>query len=150
MRKFCLCMHDFEIYTDGGYSMKRDIGAFAYVILTAGEIVKKKAYVIREETNNRAELKAIIAACWQVPEKASVLVRSDSKYAMGVLSGEWKGTSNIDLIDCWKTKVRPRLGKVDFEWVKGHNGNEWNELCDAMCNEAVGFDLNDKKEWIKR
>lgn len=130
--------------------MFRDEGAFAYVVLHNGEVVKKNAHRIQHETSNRAELKAILAGCYNIPEGSSVLVKTDSQYALMTLSGRWSQKKNTDLFECWKTKVRPRLGEVDFEWVKGHNGNEWNEPCDQMCNEAAGFDLNDKKEWIKR
>lgn len=143
-------MYDFVIYTDGGYSMCRDIGAFAYVILQGDEIIKKGAHRIEHETNNRAELKAILAGCYNVPEGSSVLVRSDSQYALYTLSGKWSRNKNVDIFECWDKKVRPRLRNVEFEWVRGHSGNEWNELCDALCNEAAECDLNDRREWIRK
>ena len=44
-----------------------DIGAFAYVMLDDKEnILKKNAWKIEKETNNRAELKAIIAGVHQI------------------------------------------------------------------------------------
>lgn len=129
--------------------MSRDIGAFAYIILCNGDVVKKMAHRIAHETSNRAELKAILAGCYNVPDGSSVLVKTDSQYALMTLSGRWQQRKNTDLFECWKTKVLPRLGKVKFEWVKGHNGDEWNELCDQMCTDVAGCDLNDPKEWKK-
>jgi len=50
----------FQLYTDGGYSMSADFGAFAYVILQDGELLHRYAEKIEHETNNRAEIKAIL------------------------------------------------------------------------------------------
>ena len=33
--------------------------------------------------------------------------------------------------------------KVSYNWVRGHNGDKWNELCDQLCTEAAGIDLNE-------
>ena len=51
------------IYTDGAYSQMNDEGAYAFVILTElNNEVKRFAKKITHETNNRAELKAVINA----------------------------------------------------------------------------------------
>ena len=26
---------------------------------------------------------------------------------------------------------------LTFEWVRGHSGHYWNELCDSLANEAI-------------
>lgn len=134
--------HDYIAYTDGGYSMKHNIGAFAYVLLKDGQIVSEKAYPRKNETNNRMELKAIMAVAYFAEEGASILVRSDSQYAIGVLSGDYTPTFNEDLIDMFGEIVKSKKLTIDFEWVRGHNGNKWNEYCDKLCNQAVGINLN--------
>lgn len=135
--------YDFVIYTDGGYSLCRDEGAFAYAILYDGKLVKSKAYRIEHETSNRAELKAILAGCWQCPEGSKILVRTDSQYSIMTLRGIWQRKKNADLFEIWEKRIK-REKKLDIylEWVKGHNGDMWNEYCDQLCTEAAGFDLN--------
>ena len=80
------------IYTDGAYSQMNDEGAYAFVILTElNNEVKRFAKKITHETNNRAELKAIINAILQLPQDATdIVVNSDSQYALSTLSGKWK------------------------------------------------------------
>lgn len=132
------------VYTDGAYSQMNDEGAYAFVILTElNNEVKRFAEKITHETNNRAELKAIINAILQLPQDAKkVVVYSDSQYALNTLSGKWKRKLNKDLFLIWDDVTKERGLDIEYNWVKGHNGNEYNELCDKLCNDAIGYDAN--------
>ena len=132
------------VYTDGAYSQMNDEGAYAFVILTElNNEVKRFAEKITHETNNRAELKAIINAILQLPQDAKdVIVYSDSQYALNTLSGKWKRKLNKDLFLIWDDVTKERGLDIEYNWVKGHNGNEYNELCDKLCNDAIGYDAN--------
>ena len=132
------------IYTDGAYSMMNDEGAYAFVILTElNNEVKRFAKKITHETNNRAELKAIINGVLQLPQDATdVVVYSDSQYALNTLSGKWKRKLNKDLFKIWDDVTKERNLNIEYKWVKGHAGNEYNELCDKLCNDAIGYDAN--------
>lgn len=132
----------FQLYTDGGYSMSADFGAFAYVILQDGELLHRHAEKIEHETNNRAEIKAILYGVQALPNNSEVEVFSDSQYALGVLSGKYMAKKNTDLVGKYKKMVATKHMKVSYNWVRGHNGDKWNELCDQLCNEAAGIDLN--------
>lgn len=132
----------FQLYTDGGYSMSADFGAFAYVILQDGVLLHKYAEKIEHETNNRAEIKAILYGVKALPNNSEVEVFSDSQYALGVLSGKYKAKKNPDLVEKYKMMVVGKNIKASYTWVRGHNGNAWNEVCDQLCNEAAGADLN--------
>lgn len=132
----------FQLYTDGGYSMSGDFGAFAYVILQDGVLLHKYAEKIEHETNNRAEIKAILHGVKALPNNSEVEVFSDSQYALGVLSGKYKAKKNPDLVEEYKRMVVSKGIKASYTWVRGHNGNAWNEMCDQLCNEAAGADLN--------
>lgn len=139
-------MREFVIYTDGAYSRLNNEGAFAYVILDEnGSIVKKAAYKCANETNNRMELKAIIAAIYNLPnkeEKVNALVVSDSQYALCTLFGTWRRNLNQDLFDVYERIIKERKIEIEWKWVKGHNGDYYNELCDTMCNQVLGYDAN--------
>ena len=142
----------YTIYTDGGYSQKRNVGAFAYVMLDGnGNVVKRGAWKIEDETNNRAELKAIITAVYHLPEtNADVTVNSDSKYALNTLSGQWARNKNTDLFDAWVGVLQKKQPKITYNWVKGHNGDPYNEECDRMCNAAAGVNLNAEYQKYKK
>lgn len=136
---------EYVLYTDGAYSMKNNEGAFAYIILDEnGKIVKKSAHKIQNETNNRAELKAIIAGIYNVPfrfdEVVNVVVLSDSQYALNTLFGGWSRNSNKDLFDVFEKIKRGRKLEFEWHWVKGHSGELFNEMCDKMCIEVLGYD----------
>lgn len=137
--------YDFRIYTDGGYSMCNNEGAWAFVIVdpTSGEIMNKASGAIRNQTNNIAELTAILEAIRMLPGGCSAQICTDSQYAIGVLSNpSWRPKKNRELIleikQTWKNKA---LG-LWFCWVRGHSGDKYNELVDSMCDDAVGYDLN--------
>lgn len=144
--------YDYIIHADGAYSRKRDEGAFAFVICNGyDEQVIKKAYKIKHETNNRAELKAIIAALYQLPQDAKkVLVESDSQYALMTLFGSWARKKNEDLFDVYENIISERRFVIEWSWVKGHSGDTFNEMCDEMCNQALGYDANEEYAKYKR
>lgn len=137
---------DYFIYTDGGYSQKHNIGAFAHVILSKdGIIVSKMAKKIVNETNNRAELKAILSGIYNLPNDAKkVCIISDSQYALKTCSKVWGRNTNIDLFEWLDMYLDGVSLDITFKWVRGHSGNKWNEMCDQMCNEAAGIDLNEE------
>ena len=140
------------IYTDGAYSQMNDEGAYAFVILTElNNEVKRFAKKITNETNNRAELKTIINSVLQLPQDATyVVVYSDSQYAIHTLCGNWKRKKNKDLFDVWDDVIKERGLTIEYNWVRGHNGNEYNELCDKLCNDVIGYDANEETNIFKK
>ena len=135
---------EYIIHTDGAYSRMHDEGAFAYVICNGNdEEIKRNAWKISQETNNRAELKAIIAALHHLPAGAQkVKVESDSQYALNSLFGGWARNKNLDLFEVADRIIRERDLEIEYRWVKGHNGDKFNEICDKMCNDVLGYDAN--------
>ncbi len=143
--------YDYIIYTDGAYSMKNDEGSFAYVMLDGQmNYIKHFSKKIVHETNNRAELKAIIAAIYHLPEGAKYIkVVSDSQYALNTLSGKMGRNANLDLFDIYDDILSRHDYEIEYEWVRGHSGNEYNELCDKLCNDVLGYDANAEFEKYK-
>ena len=144
---------DFDIWTDGGYDIATGKGAFAYIILNeAGEEVCKHAERLLHSTNNRCELLAIYNALRVVPMGSRVRIHSDSQYAIGVLSGEYRRNKNIDILEKYDSLVYEMDLDVHFKWVRGHSGDALNELCDELCIEAMenGNDKEEKRKeiWI--
>jgi ribonuclease HI len=106
------------------------------VVLLDGTQRRELSEYLGEGTNNVAELTAIIRALEESPRDRTVVLHSDSAYALGLLGKAWKAKANQALVE----KMRS-LGKEfrDLRLVKvaGHAGIAENERADALARDAV-------------
>lgn len=127
-------VQEFIAFTDGSsdWFHPQKPGGSAYMIMdTDGNIIKKMSKGFLNTTTNRMELLAIISAVNSVPDGSYLKVYTDSKYCiMALLSKEPK--ANLDLIKQYYDIRCKKEVTVFLEWVKGHNGNPYNEECDRM------------------
>lgn len=125
-----------EIYTDGACSPnpgEMGIG----IVLRFKHHQKEISKTIGEGTNQIAEVTAIYEALKQVKDPLMpVIVYSDSMYALKTLSGEWKPKKNIPLINKAK-KLLSMFANCNLVWVKGHNGNKFNERADYLAGKDL-------------
>lgn len=58
--------------------------------------------------------------------------------------GKWRANKELPklYVTYLRTNVFPKM-KVHFVWVKGHNGNDGNEIVDSVCSDAI-------EEYIKK
>jgi ribonuclease HI len=123
-----------EIYTDGSCLRNPNGPSGSGVVMIYKNSVKTISIGMGGSTNNRAELFAIQKALEAIkPDKRHypIKIYSDSKYAIGSVTGKMKGTKNPDLIH----PIRQMLldfPEVEFIWVKAHSGNRWNEIADRL------------------
>jgi ribonuclease HI len=142
----------FEVWADGSAVRRYDVpekkftGGAAYVIVNQGRVYKMGNYGHIDTTNNRMELLAIICGVGHCPENSMVIVYSDSKYAINVLKGSYKAKKNLDLIRLFRIHTS-HLRSIGWQWVKGHNGTYYNELCDQLANE--GRMIEEKRNGLK-
>jgi len=89
----------------------------------------------KSTTNNKMELQAVIEGLRFIKLKEKCKIYSDSLYVINCATGKWKRKANLDL---WNEYEKVSFDKnIEFEWVKGHSGNEYNEKVDKMAlNEA--------------
>jgi len=142
-----------DIYTDGGCSGNPGPGGWAYVILLSPD-KKTVSGGEPETTNNRMELQAVLQSLKDVQshdswKNASITLYTDSQYVKrGItewihtwVKNGWKtsGKKPVKNQDLWKEilSVSSAL-KIEWKWVKGHAGDDYNELCDAMVQEEIG------------
>jgi ribonuclease HI len=154
---------ELRIYTDGGCSGNPGPGGWAYVITdgNAGStgILAEKWGAEPKTTNNRMELSAVIAALEALPGLAlspeKITVITDSQYVQKGITQwiqSWK-RNNWRTSDKKPVKNRDLWQRLDelstrfplsWAWVKGHAGNELNERCDQMTQEAIASLLGDR------
>lgn len=131
---------NYIIYTDGGCAINPSgPGAYGAVIISTdtGEITElSQGY--SSTTNNRMEIMAVIAAL-EFVKKGSVSLHSDSQYVLNTISGKFRQKKNLDLWEKFNSLCKNF--ELDLHWVRGHNGNEYNERCDQMCTKAM-YDLD--------
>lgn len=116
------------------------------------------------QTNQRAELTAILRALQTVPPTHGVLIWSDSMYAIKCVtewfvkweSNGWKThkgpVQNRDLVEMVLQEIRKREAlrtKTVIKWIKGHEGNRGNVAADGLAvrgaNEAKASTETKKK-----
>ena len=131
------------VYTDGGASGNPGPGGYGIVLLS-GKHRKEISGGFRLTTNNRMELLAVIIALETLKfDGTDVTLYSDSKYVVDAVTKGWvfgwekKGFAKKKNPDLWKRflKIYPKH-KVEFVWVKGHAGNELNEVADRLAVSA--------------
>jgi ribonuclease HI len=147
-----------KIYTDGGCSGNPGPGGWAYVMVLqtfqGEQVLAKNKGSEKGTTNNRMELTAVIMALRALktmkdaPRQAAVI--TDSQYVQKGITEwirNWKRNA-------WKTADKKPVKNQDlwmeldslagefplkWEWVKGHAGNKYNEMCDEMTQEAIAL-----------
>jgi ribonuclease HI len=101
-------------------------------------------------TNNRMELLAVIRALEALKRPCQVTLYLDSQYVLKGIT-EWlpgwkaKGwrtaakqpVKNVDLWQALDALVNQGGHKIDWRWVRGHNGDPGNERADALANLGV-------------
>jgi len=136
-----------EIYTDGACTGNPGKGGFGAVLIYNGN-EKRISKGFRKTTNNRMELMAAIEALKLLKEACEVDLYSDSKYLTDAINKNW--LSSWQKNGWKKSDKKPVLNRdlweelislieyhtVSFIWVKGHDGNEYNEICDTLAVEA--------------
>jgi ribonuclease HI len=106
------------------------------VVIDGAERTELSEY-LGQATNNIAELTAIERGLEVVADRSRpVFVHSDSSYAIGLLSKDWKAKANVDLV----ARIRALVaGFPAIRWVKvpGHAGVPENERCDQLARDAI-------------
>ena len=135
-------MKSVNLYTDGACRGNPGKGGWG-AILVYGKYEKEMSGGERETTNNRMELMAAIAGLSALKEPCAVTLYSDSKYLVDAFLEEWvyswekqgwkRGKEQVKNPDLWiKLLELTRMHTVEFVWVKGHNGHDYNERCDRL------------------
>ena len=145
-------MEDIVVYTDGGCSGNPGPGGWGIVVIADG-VAKQLSGGEQYTTNNRMELMAAINALSVVSNTPSfagrhVVVNIDSQHVNNgittwIHSWKAKGWKTADKKPVKNQELWMQLDAlnaaldVSWNWVKGHAGIEYNELCDQLCQKEI-------------
>ena len=152
---------DLELYTDGACQGNPGPGGWAAVLVRAGKERRLWGFE-RATTNNRMELLAVIRGLEALLRPARVRVTTDSQYVKNAFTHGWldgwqrngwrtASGQQVKNQDLWRELAALRLQhSLTWEWVRGHSGHAYNELCDSLARQAVrtgtGGDSGSKDE----
>lgn len=144
-----------RIYTDGSSLGNGYQGAVAGVgvFFGAGDPRNISERLQGEpQTNQRAELTAILRALEVTPPKQAVQIFTDSKYAIQCITewyrnwekNGWKTAQgpvkNRDLVEAIRARINDREAKraqTQFTWVKGHADDAGNNAADVLAVQGA-------------
>ena len=127
---------DVVVYADGACTGNPGPAGLGGVIEIDGARRELSEY-LGQGTNNLGELTAIQRAAEELAgETRSIEIKTDSKYAIGVLTQGWKAKANQALILDVK-KALQKLPHVRVTYVPGHSGVPGNERADELARNAV-------------
>lgn len=125
------------VFADGACSGNPGPAGLGVAVFEGGKKTRELSEFLGVGTNNIAELTAILRAAELLAGDARAIeIRTDSSYAIGVLTKGWKAKANPELVG--KTKLAlAKLDSVHLTYVPGHSGVHGNELADALAVAAV-------------
>lgn len=89
-------------------------------------------------TNNRMEMEALRKALIAIPIGSYVTVVTDSQNVIGWMSRGWKRNNPAiaDVCMACDNLIKVQNLKVTYEWVKGHDGDQFNEQVNELAQAA--------------
>ena len=136
-----------EIFTDGACSGNPGPGGWA-AILRAGSHEKEISGGHSLTTNNRMEMQAAINALATLRKPSQVVLYTDSRYLLDGITQwlprwkarGWKTADNksVKNEDLWRAlDSQTQRHRIEWRWVRGHNGHVENERADALARAAI-------------
>ncbi len=136
-----------EIFADGACSGNPGVGGFGVILRSGG---KEKEISGSEDltTNNRMELLGVISALEALKKDCNVRAMTDSTYVVkgmtewidGWIRNKWRNSQKKEVLnrDLWERLLKAaRPHKIEWVWIKGHNGHPENEICDQIAREEI-------------
>jgi ribonuclease HI len=135
------------IYTDGACRGNPGPGGWG-ALITFEDSSKEMFGGKLDSTNNQMELSAAIEGLAALKEPCNVDLYTDSKYVMDGITqwihnwkkNSWRTAAKKDVKnkELWqKLDELINFHQVQWHWVKGHSGDEGNEIADQLANKGI-------------
>lgn len=144
---------NFKVYTDGACEPNPGNGGYCAVIFGTGDTTPWIVITggCKKTTNNRMEIMGVLASLKHIKQPSTITFFSDSQYVCNTINfwlAKWKYKGeekmNMDLWnEIWKLRQKHKVNAV---WIKGHNGNFFNEYADSQSLEMVGKAKSGKRK----
>lgn len=145
-------MNKLEIYTDGGCVLEKRIGGWGIVVVENGNLIDENSDIEASSstTNNTCELIGFIKALEYANGRECTII-SDSRYVIDGYNDwmhNWAKYSwsrkrlkyrEVKNEDLWRQIYSLYSGSITAKWVRGHSGNEFNELADMLASKYLEF-----------
>ncbi len=134
-----------DVFTDGACSGNPGPGGWGWVTRDGRSGSGGEPH----STNQRMEVQAVLEAIRAV--EGDIVIHSDSTYVVNCFNDRWyegwrkrgwknsqkKPVANRDLWEPLIEAYEARPDEIAFVWVKGHAGNEFNEIADQLAVAAA-------------
>ena len=133
-------LNDLHFHTDGAcpgnQNPPKPMGAG--IVTRCGDTVREWGVPLGDGTNQKAELLAVKEALLRVSDRpgSDVTVHTDSEYAIGCLTKNWKVKVNTRIVAEVRALIR-ECGRFRMTKVAGHSGHVENERADELASEAA-------------
>ena len=133
------------LITDGAYSSSRNQGGLGFVFIRNGTKVFEYSKTVKNTTNNKMELGAIILGLRAIKGSIdSLVIVSDSMYCVGCATKGWKRKKNQKLWEAFDkeySRVSSLCSNITWKHVKGHQNDsseftKWNNYVDKLAVRA--------------
>lgn len=135
-------MHEATIITDGSADNSSGTGGWCAITVVGSTVTEIVGYE-DSTTSNRMELLAAIEGLRAFKSPTKIRLVSDSSYMLKTLRHKWyerwfeEEQSHRPNMDLWEILVGLiHYHDVDYEKVKGHSGDYWNERADQLAKQA--------------
>ena len=136
-----------EIFTDGACKGNPGPGGWG-ALIRYGTNEKELSGGESNTTNNRMELMAAIEALNALTRPCEVVLSTDSNYVkdgitkwiFGWQKNGWRTADRkpVKNADLWQALLEAvRRHKIEWQWVRGHNGHPENERADKLASDAA-------------
>ncbi|WP_028452738.1 ribonuclease HI [Chitinilyticum aquatile] len=140
-------MTEVEIYTDGACKGNPGPGGWGALLRCNGQ-EKELFGGEATTTNNRMELQAVISALNALTRPCKIVLWTDSQYVKngiqtwihGWKRNGWKTADKkpVKNLELWQAlDAAQARHDIEWRWVKGHAGHEFNERADQLANRGV-------------
>jgi ribonuclease HI len=140
------------VYTDGGGAGNPGIGAWsAIIVLPDKDVILRGGELFT--TNNKMELSAVINAFefitlntewlgekWRVFTDSEYVKKGITEWIKNWEKNGWKTAAKKPVKNkhLWKQlKMLDNALKIEWQWIRGHSGNDNNERCDNLVQEMI-------------
>lgn len=141
--------HIVEIYTDGSCKLQdpKRPGAAASIIVLNGSIIYEDVKSFNNTTNNQMELLSAIVAFKELDrlnltQESKISIYSDSQYFINGMTQyihNWikKSYNGVKNPEYWKILENYLKYDIEYHWIRGHNGDYFNERVDTLAQNEM-------------